>query len=171
MARELLLNFFPEPPVPQQPEQSDTTGGEQLCTQAITLEEAEAALFSANPGRAPGTDGLTIRVWREVWPVLQQQIWLLFSTSLRQGKMPSQWKVAKIIPLKKANKDDYTLPKNYRPTSLLATLGKVTESVIATRIAYFTKVHRLLPNNHFGARKQKSTIHALSYLQESIFDA
>jgi ribonuclease HI len=171
MARELLLNFFPEPPVPQQPEQSDTIGGEQLCTQAITLEEVEAALFSANPDRAPGIDGLTIRVWREVWPVLQQQIWLLFSTSLRQGKMPSQWKVAKIIPLKKASKDDYTIPKNYRPISLLATLGKIMESVIATRIAYFTEVHRLLPNNHFGARKQKSTIHALSYLQESIFDA
>lgn len=85
--------------------------------------------------------------------------------------MPSQWKVAKIILLKKANKDDYTLPKNYRPISLLATLGKVIELVIATRIAYFTKVHRLLLSNHFGARKQKSTIHALLYLQELIFDA
>ena len=45
------------------------------------------------------------------------------------------------------------------------------EAVIATRIAYLTEVHKLLPNNHFGARKQKSTIHAISYLQESIFNA
>jgi hypothetical protein len=33
---------------------------------------------------------LTIRVWREVWPILQQQIYTLFSTSLRQGKLPLQ---------------------------------------------------------------------------------
>lgn len=45
------------------------------------------------------------------------------------------------------------------------------EAVIAIRIAYLTEIHKLLPNNHFGARKQKSTIHAISYLQESIFNA
>ena len=81
-----------------------------------------------------------------------------------QGKLPLQWKVAKIVPLKKGDKDDYTLPKNYRPISLLATLGKIMEAVMAARIAYLTEVHKLLPNNHFGARKQKSTVLAISYL-------
>lgn len=95
---------------------------------------------------------------------MQQQIHALFTTSLRQGKLPSHWKVAKIVPLKKGNKDDYTLSKNYRPISLLATLGKVMEAVIATRILYLAEVHKLLPNNHFGARKQKSTVLAISYL-------
>jgi hypothetical protein len=102
---------------------------------------------------------------------LQQQIYALFTTSLRQGKLPLQWKVAKIVALEKGNKDDYTLPKSYRPISLLATLGKVIEAVMATRLAYLTEVHKLLPNNHFGARKQKSTVLAISYLQEAIYDA
>jgi hypothetical protein len=75
-----------------------------------------------------------------------------------------QWKVAKIVPLKKGNKDDYTLPKNYRPISLLVTLGKIMEAVMATRLAYLIEVHKLLPNNHFRARKQKSTVLAISYL-------
>lgn len=92
----------------------------------------------------------------------------LFVVSLRRGKSPSQWGIAKVIPLKKGKKDDYTASKNYRPRSLLATLGKVTEAVIVTRIAYLTEVHKLLPSNHLGARKQRSTVHALSYLQESI---
>jgi hypothetical protein len=39
--------------------------------------------FSASPDKAAGSDGLTIRVWREVWPVLQQQIYTLFSTLLK----------------------------------------------------------------------------------------
>lgn len=72
---------------------------------------------------------------------------------------------------KKKGKDDYILPKNYRPTSPLATLEKVIKAVTATRVAYLTEVHKLLPNNHFGARKQRSTIRAISYLQESIFNA
>jgi hypothetical protein len=95
----------------------------------------------------------------------------LRSLTLRQGKLPIQWNVAKIVLLKKGNKDDYTLPKNYRPISLLVTLEKVMEAVMATRIAYLTEVHKLLPNNHFGARKQKSTVLAISYLQEAIYDA
>ena len=75
-----------------------------------------------------------------------------------------QWKVAKIVPLKKGDKDDYTLPKNYRLISLLATLGKIIEAIMAIRLVYLTEVHRLLPNNHFGARKQKLTVLAISYL-------
>ena len=171
MAKELLASFFPPPPEPQQSDQDTRGSAEQFLMESLSVDEIGQALSAASPDRAAGRDGLTIRVWREVWPVLQQQICQLFSASLRQGKLPQQWKIAKIIPLKKGGKDDYTLPKNYRPISLLATLGKIMEAVIATRIAYLTEVHKLLPNNHFGARKQKSTIHAISYLQESIFNA
>ena len=171
IAKELLHSFFPEPPTPQRPEHTRNNRADQLFSKAVTVDEIEKALFSASPDKAAGSDGLTIRVWREVWPALQQQIHTLFSTSLRQGKLPGQWKVAKIVPLKKGNKDDYTLPKNYRPISLLATLGKIMEAVMAARIAYRTEVHKLLPNNHFGARKQKSTVLAISYLQEAIYDA
>ena len=73
--------------------------------------------------------------------------------------------------MKKAGKDDYTQPKNYRPISLLCTLGKVMEAVIAERISFLVETKGLLPNTHFGARKQRSSTHALSYLQERIFDA
>jgi ribonuclease HI len=171
IAKELLHSFFPEPPTPQRPERTRDNAADQILNERLTIDEVERALFSASPDKAAGSDGLTIRVWREVWPVLQQQIHALFTTSLRQGKLPAHWKLAKIVPLKKGNKDDYTLPKNYRPISLLATLGKVMEAVVATRISYLIEVHKLLPNNHFGARKQKSTVLAISYLQEAIYDA
>ena len=135
IAKELLHSFFPEPPTPQRPERTRDNAADQILNERLTIDEVERALFSASPDKAAGSDGLTIRVWREVWPVLQQQIHALFTTSLRQGKLPAHWKLAKIVPLKKGNKDDYTLPKNYRPISLLATLGKVMEAVVATRIS------------------------------------
>jgi Reverse transcriptase (RNA-dependent DNA polymerase) len=61
--------------------------------------------------------------------------------------------------------------QNWRPISLLSTLGKVLESVIAERISYAVETHGLLPDNHFGARKMRSTEQALLVLQEQIYKA
>ena len=161
IAKELLQSFFPVPPVPQQPSQNEHRRRPQFKCAPITKDEIEQALFSASSDKAPGRDGLTIRVWKEVWPVLQNQILTLFTQSLCTGKLPYQWKIAKIIPLKKGGKDDYTQPKNYRPISLLCTLGKVMEAVIAERMSFLVETKGLLPDTHFGARKQRSSIHAL----------
>ncbi len=68
-------------------------------------------------------------------------------------------------------KEDYTVAKAWRPISLLATLGKVLESVVAERISQAVETHDLLPTNHFGARKQRSAEQALVFLQEQIYTA
>src|SRR5438045_8824815 len=61
--------------------------------------------------------------------------------------------------------------KAWRPISLLATLGKVLESVVAERISHAVEMYGLLPTNHFGARKQRSAEQALLLLQEEIYAA
>jgi hypothetical protein len=94
-----------------------------------------------------------------------------FQTSLDEGQLPAQWRNAKIIPLKKPGKGDYTIAKAWRPISLLSTLGKALESVVAERISYMVETFGLLPANHFGARKKRSTEQALILLQESIYKA
>jgi hypothetical protein len=71
--------------------------------------------------------------------------------------------------LKKPDKEDYTLLKAYQPISLLLTLSKILESVIATRIFYMMEEHGLLPHNHFEARKRRSCEQALNILQERIY--
>ena len=95
----------------------------------------------------------------------------LFQTSLDVGTLPTQWRNATIVPLRKPDKLDYKLAKVYRPISLLATLGKILESIVADRISYAVEEFGLLPTNHFGARKKRSTEHALTLLQEHIYKA
>lgn len=68
-------------------------------------------------------------------------------------------------------KEDYTIAKAWRPISLLATLGKILESVVAERISHAVETYGLLPTNHFGARKQRSAEQALLLLQEEIYAA
>ena len=63
------------------------------------------------------------------------------------------------------------MAKAWRPISLLATLGKVLESVVAERISHMVETYRLLPTNHFGARKQRLAEQALVLLQEQIYTA
>jgi hypothetical protein len=60
-----------------------------------------------------------------------------------------------IIPLEKPGKEDYTVAKAWRPISLLATLGKVLESVVAERISHAVETYGLLPTNHFIRQWQR----------------
>ena len=137
----------------------------------LTMEEVERNIFAAKPWKAPGDDGLPAMVWRQIWPEIKDRVLLLFQTSLDEGDLPNQWRNAKIIPLKKPNKGDYTKARAWRPISLLSTLGKVLESVVAERISHAVETFGLLPTNHFGARKKRSTEQALLLLQEHIYNA
>ena len=169
---ELMKCFFPEvPEITQEQNTGDLHIPERLEMEPLTLREVEDAIFKARPHKAPGVDGLPAIVWQELWPVLKWEILTLFMASIRQGHFPQPWKIAKIIPLRKPGKSDYSQAKAYRPISLLATLGKVLESVVATRIAYLAEKHNLLPQNHFGARRRRSTDQALLILTERIFEA
>ncbi|PNH26387.1 hypothetical protein VD0002_g9480 [Verticillium dahliae] len=138
---------------------------------ALTLEEVEVKVMAAKPWKAPGTDGLPAMVWRQLWPIVKHRVLTLFQTSLRDGVVPHQWRTAKIIPLKKPEKGDYAVAGAWRPISLLSTLGKILEAVVAERISYVVEAYGLLPANHFGARKRRSAEQALLLLQEQIYKA
>src|SRR4051794_3655597 len=97
--------------------------------------------------------------------LLQDQLLALFQNSLDQAYLPRAWKVAKIIPLRKGGPDrNYRKSKSYRPISLLSTLAKIMEAVLAKRISYLVEEYDLLPKHHYGARKKRSTIQAVLWL-------
>ncbi|KAJ5642550.1 reverse transcriptase [Penicillium lividum] len=66
---------------------------------------------------------------------------------------------------------DYAMPGAYRPISLLNTLGKLLEAVMARRLSYLAEKHGLLPNSQFGGRPGRTTEQALLVLSNAIDQA
>ena len=95
----------------------------------------------------------------------------LYSNSLDLGRVPKEWKTARIVTIRKPGKADYTVPKAFRPISLLQTISKGLEAVVAARMSYLTERFNLLPANHFGGRPRRSAEQALNVLVERIYQA
>lgn len=67
-----------------------------------------------------------------------------------------------IIP--KPGKPDYSIPKAYRPVSLLNCLGKTVEKIMATRMAFLAEKNKLLHKWQIGGRANRSAVDAVLYL-------
>ena len=70
---------------------------------------------------------------------------------LNQEILPTEMKLANVIPLYKTNNPDVF--NNYRPVSLLCTLSKVLERVMYSRIIEYLKTFKILLDNQFGFGK------------------
>jgi hypothetical protein len=87
------------------------------------------------------------------------------------GHLPARWREAKIIVIPKPEKPDYTIPKAYRPISLLQTISKGLERIVAQRFLEYLERTGQLALTQFGARPRRSTEQALTILVEKIYDA
>lgn len=175
-AAMLMTSFFPIPPEPEPSCNSkkkgiEPTGRVPRELPPLTLDEIRTAIFRYNPKKAPGSDEITFEIWRELFQYVHPWIQWLYQASVNLGHLPRPWRHAQIVALKKPGKADYTVPKAYRPISLLPTISKGLEAIVATRLSYLAERHSLLPTNHFGARKQRSSEQALDVLVEKIWDA
>jgi hypothetical protein len=75
------------------------------------------------------------------------------------------------VALRKPRKPDYTILKAYRPISLLPTVSKILEKIVARRLSFLAETYNLIPINHFGGRLKRSSEQAVDIIVEQIYKA
>jgi ribonuclease HI len=165
-ATAFMDSFFPEMDEPDENPLFQTPP--ELPWPPITELEIQRSLKAAKSSTAPGEDGLPTLVWKNLWKVLKHLITGIFTAAIKLGHHPRRWRGAKIVVLRKPGKPDYSIPRAYRPISLLNTLGKILEAVMARRLSYLAEKHDLLPNTQFGGRPGRTTEQALLVLSSAI---
>jgi hypothetical protein len=150
---------------------SEANQGPPYDLPPITEREVEQAFGKANTRKAPGIDGIGFGVWQRLLPVTVRWIITTFQALMQLACVPRLWKVATIVVLRKPNKLDYTKAKAYRPISLLRTMAKALEAIVATRLSYVVERYNLLLTNYIGGRRRRSSEQAVMVLVEAIREA
>ena len=90
----------------------------------------------------------------------------LVNKCFEKGTFPKFLKKAVVIPIHKCE-NSYE-PENYRPISLLSTIGKILEKILCDRLTTLLEKYDLLNKNQFGFRKKRGTTDALVKFLEGI---
>ena len=118
----------------------------------VTVREIRQASFWMRASAAPGVDHLTIIIVQHCFRELMHFLQPLFTASLVLGHFPTQWKVAKVIALRKPGKPSYTKARAYRPISLLNHFGKLLEKIVNNRLKKVLEDYQMLSPFQWGFR-------------------
>ena len=133
----------------------------------VSGDEIKVAVKQLKNMKAPGFDSIFNLVLKKQSDRFFQHLANIFNKCLQIGYFPTNWKLGKVIPILKPQKDP-TSPKSYRPISLLSSLSKLFEKVIYSRLLQFTSENNTILNEQFGFRKGHNTTHQLTRVTKII---
>ena len=112
---------------------------------AIDFRTVRKILSSINENKSQGPDGINGKILKNCASSIAYPVTLLFNLSFSQGQIPSEWKLANIVPIHK--KGDKTKVENYRPISLTSLIMKIFEKCIRDELLNLCK-HLIHPSQH-----------------------
>ncbi len=152
---QTLLDDTLSPPLPELPGLPHLP----LETIIISPEEVSSILKAAPIGKASGPDAVNNKILRELSTQLSEPLCDLFNASLAASYFPESWKEANVSPLFKSG--DPSMTNNYRPISLLSTIGKVFEKVVFKHVYNYLHEHHKLTPLQSGFVPGDSTVNQL----------
>ncbi|KAL5604161.1 uncharacterized protein BROUX77_004347 [Berkeleyomyces rouxiae] len=159
---------------PDVPFESTATAPRRSIPLTMLASEQEVRANMIEVGStSPGHDRLSVSVLKHVWNVVPWRRWIVCLTNLclSLGHHPLVFRKAEVIVIPKPNKDDLTDPKNWRPISLLPTLGKGIERLVARRLAFWALKSRVTAPEHFGALPGRAATDLVECLVHDVKDA
>lgn len=134
----------------------------------VGVEELKKLMKNLDVRKAQGPDGVSNWILRECRDQLVEQIHNIIESSLQEGKVPSEWKCANIVPIYKGgNREE---PLNYRPVSLTSVVSKMCEKIIKERWMKYLVKENILTAKQFGFREGRSCVTNLMSFYSRVID-
>ena len=119
------------------------------------------------PKLSSGEDFISTKLLKEIAPVIITPLHYLINLSLETGFVPSEMKLAKVVPVfKEGNCHEYT---NYRPISLLNSFSKLLEKIVSKQLIRFLHINQIIYKHQYGFRAGHSTSHSVLHLTDEIY--
>ena len=132
----------------------------------VTEQEIIDICCCSRSGTALGYDGIPFNIIKETISSISSPLTHIFNLSLTSGIVPSELKIARVVPLFKSG--DKSLFSNNRPISVLPSFSKLLEKLVYSRLIEYLNKYKILSDNQFGFRKHHSTGLALTLLYDKI---
>lgn len=131
---------------------------------SVSFDDILSAIKELKSGCSEGPDAIPTFIVKGCAAVLIKPLKFIFNLSLRTGKFPSKWKVARVTPVfKSGNRSDI---KNYRPISILNCFSKVFEKVIYSII--YDQGQRIISPQQHGFLPRRSTVSNLMVFSNEV---
>lgn len=128
-----------------------------------TPSEVRNHIRSLKSRKSPGDDSVHNLLLKNMPQKCLVLLTKIINSCMKISYFPLAWKTAKVIALPKPGKN-HKLAVNYRPISLLSTLGKLFERIIHDRL--LTSFGSRFINEQFGFRRTHSTVQQLARVSE-----
>ena len=116
--------------------------------------------------KSSGCDLISNYTLKSTSSIIAPYLETLYNCCIFNGVFPNAFKTAEVIPIYKGgDKEDCN---NYRPISLLPTLSKIFEKILANRLTNHLHMHNLLSLHQFGFRENYSTELAVNNIHEKL---
>ncbi|BHF68277.1 hypothetical protein SprV_0301131000 [Sparganum proliferum] len=132
-----------------------------------SLQETIRAVQQLSSGKAPGSEEISVEVYKHGGPPLMDPLTAFFQEIWRQGEVPQDFKDATIVHLYK-RKGNRQVCDNHRGISLLNIAGKIFARILLNRLNDHLE-QGLLPESQCGFRRHRGStdmIFAARQLQE-----
>lgn len=125
-----------------------------------TIREIKKIVGSLKGGKAGGWDGITGKFLKLKPYLFATLIEHIVQLTFAESIFPASLKRAKLLPIHKGG--SFRNVDNYRPISLLPTLDKIIEKIMAAQLVEHLETNRILSDAQFGFRKGRSCEQAAS---------
>ena len=132
----------------------------------ITPKETTKTMNKINRKKASDIYKIKPTIIRDLTPTLAPTLTRLFNQAIDEHRYPDTLKLTKVIELfKKVNR---SLPKYYRPISLLPIIAKLFDTLLNNQIMHHLTTHNIISPTQYAFRPNSNTTLALQTIVDRL---